>query len=651
MEMLSEISVRLTRDIELLLEEDSAQKLWASPHNTRVFALTHVLNLLAPADELSWGEAVSQTGTITAALHLVIHTSNCLKLVPDEIGSLKSTFATPVWLALLLLLVDMSDKVSMAADVRRRKFSGGFVWEYLKPGTRHQSHWREEDKWAAYDANINQDIEAAFMRGDGLVVVSDPIVPGEIDFTTMIQRVPGNRQLLVRRQKTAEPAQQAETAALVTSSLFGGTASADMLRACADLLSLRLDPDTLNATLRLTVRLTRQNANALAFVEQGGLLSIMGVCQGSTFKGFTMLVMLIIRHIIEDDQALQRVMRSQLDAYLGSIRSPNKHLRTIVQGLAPLVTRNPDMFVEEATHSLVISEPYSRKDVHAGPLSIALDPSRPVQPSYISPGLEQVCRQLVLHVFGRLGSAVKAGDAEAEQGTNRDGAFFIRPVKGPKEPATPPEEDESWYLQVFSVHKLLGTLIELTQTYPSCGVVLSRAEGTYNGHSMSFFALLLHEIVLDGDHDPNSTKYTAQVAKSNAENATKLLSVLASAGNAKIQLKIIQDIKAALVRTAKNPQTKLRSPQATKLADLILSILPKNKFQEMAAIAKLMINEGIHSELVNLVTDCDLNDPTLHEVVECIFRPLDLITRAGILTTTAEPSKVRYGHTSRVLLP
>lgn len=81
-----------------------------------------------------------------------------------------------------------------------------------------------------------------------------------------------------------------------------------LIRACVSMISVPVDPDTLHATLRLCLRLTRTHHYAMMFAELKSTRMILGLTQGSGFNGFTPLVTLLFRHIIEDPATLRHTM-------------------------------------------------------------------------------------------------------------------------------------------------------------------------------------------------------------------------------------------------------------------------------------------------------------------------------------------------------
>lgn len=81
-----------------------------------------------------------------------------------------------------------------------------------------------------------------------------------------------------------------------------------LIRACVSMISVPVDPDTLHATLRLCLRLTRNHHYAMMFAELKSTRMILGLTQTSGFNGFTPLVTLLFRHIIEDPATLRHTM-------------------------------------------------------------------------------------------------------------------------------------------------------------------------------------------------------------------------------------------------------------------------------------------------------------------------------------------------------
>ena len=118
-----------------------------------------------------------------------------------------------------------------------------------------------------------------------------------------------------------------------------------LLRACVHLIGLPVEPDALNAIMRLCLRLTREFDLAAQFAELGGIRLLLGLKQSSSFTGFTSLASLLVRHVLEDPATLrhtiEKVVRS---ATLGNNAATTRELHYILRFLAPAAARNPGIF-------------------------------------------------------------------------------------------------------------------------------------------------------------------------------------------------------------------------------------------------------------------------------------------------------------------
>lgn len=79
-------------------------------------------------------------------------------------------------------------------------------------------------------------------------------------------------------------------------------------RSVVSLLSVPVDPDTLHASLRLMLRLTREHKHAVHFAELGGPKILLNLTQASAFQGFVSLATLLFRHILEEPSSLKYCM-------------------------------------------------------------------------------------------------------------------------------------------------------------------------------------------------------------------------------------------------------------------------------------------------------------------------------------------------------
>ena len=83
---------------------------------------------------------------------------------------------------------------------------------------------------------------------------------------------------------------------------------ASIVRSAVGLISYPVDPDTLHAVMRLTLRLTRYHQYALMFAELKGPKLLLTLTQASSFQGYTSLATLILRHVLEDPKSLRHTL-------------------------------------------------------------------------------------------------------------------------------------------------------------------------------------------------------------------------------------------------------------------------------------------------------------------------------------------------------
>ena len=82
----------------------------------------------------------------------------------------------------------------------------------------------------------------------------------------------------------------------------------EILSACVGLLAAGVDADTLQAVLRLCLRLTRQHSMAVRFAQLGGIRHLLALKQASSFTGLNTLATFLVRHTMEDSATLRFTM-------------------------------------------------------------------------------------------------------------------------------------------------------------------------------------------------------------------------------------------------------------------------------------------------------------------------------------------------------
>merc|ERR1719239_1118553 len=124
--------------------------------------------------------------------------------------------------------------------------------------------------------------------------------------------------------------------------------SSALLRAAVGLISIPVEPDALNAILRLCLRLTRTFNQATLFAELGGIKLLLALTQASSFSGFSSLASLLVRHVLEDEQTLRNTMEKIIRSSAANSSPTCKELHYMLRSLAPAACREPATFTSVA---------------------------------------------------------------------------------------------------------------------------------------------------------------------------------------------------------------------------------------------------------------------------------------------------------------
>ncbi|CAH2316119.1 E3 ubiquitin- ligase HUWE1 isoform X1 [Pelobates cultripes] len=443
----------------------------ASNLATRILLLT----LLFEELKLPCARIVETSGILNVLIKLLEVVQPCLQAAKEQ-----KEVQTPKWITPVLLLIDFYEKTSISSK-RRVQMN-----RYLQS---NGNNWRWFDdrsgRWCSYSASNNSTIDTAWKAGETCVRFTAGRRRYTVQFTTMVQvneetgnrrpvmltllRVPrllkggknGNGQEL---EKTLEEGKEMETKPKEDSVSESTPASETtptekespveepkvgdiviqglteemvtvLIRSCVSMLGVPVDPDTLHATLRLCLRLTRDHKYAMMFAELKSTRMILSLNQTSAFNGFTPLVTLLFRHIIEDPCTLQhtmeKVVRSAATSGAGSTTSGvvsgslgSREINYILRVLGPAACRNPDIFTEVANNCIRIALPAPRGSGTAsddefenlrikGPNAVQLVKTTPVKPSTL-PVIPETIKDVIYDMLNAL-AAYHAPEEVAEK--------------------------------------------------------------------------------------------------------------------------------------------------------------------------------------------------------------------------------------------
>ncbi|XP_043711874.1 E3 ubiquitin-protein ligase UPL2-like [Telopea speciosissima] len=114
----------------------------------------------------------------------------------------------------------------------------------------------------------------------------------------------------------------------------------------------QLPSETMHVVLQLCATLTRTHSVAVAFLDAGGLPSLLSLPTTSLFSGFDNVAATIVRHILEDPHTLQQAMESEIRHSL--VSATNRHSngrltpRNFLLNLASVISRDPVVFMRAA---------------------------------------------------------------------------------------------------------------------------------------------------------------------------------------------------------------------------------------------------------------------------------------------------------------
>uniref|UniRef100_A0A8C0L6I7 E3 ubiquitin-protein ligase HUWE1 n=1 Tax=Canis lupus dingo TaxID=286419 RepID=A0A8C0L6I7_CANLU len=431
----------------------------ASNLATRILLLT----LLFEELKLPCAWVVESSGILNVLIKLLEVVQPCLQAAKEQ-----KEVQTPKWITPVLLLIDFYEKTAISSKRRAQ------MTKYLQS---NNNNWRWFDdrsgRWCSYSASNNSTIDSAWKSGETSVRFTAGRRRYTVQFTTMVQvnEETGNRRpvmltlLRVPRlnknsknsngqelEKTLEESKEMDIKrkenkandtplALENTNTEKETSLEEtkigeiliqgltedmvtvLIRACVSMLGVPVDPDTLHATLRLCLRLTRDHKYAMMFAELKSTRMILNLTQSSGFNGFTPLVTLLLRHIIEDPctlrHTMEKVVRSAATSGAGSTTSGvvsgslgSREINYILRVLGPAACRNPDIFTEVANCCIRIALPAPRGSGTAsddefenlrikGPNAVQLVKTTPLKPSPL-PVIPDTIKEVIYDMLNAL---------------------------------------------------------------------------------------------------------------------------------------------------------------------------------------------------------------------------------------------------------
>ncbi|XP_053377275.1 E3 ubiquitin-protein ligase HUWE1-like isoform X3 [Mercenaria mercenaria] len=350
----------------------------------------HLFSLLFEETMMPCAEAV-ENNNLTDLLVQVMMAGK------DYLMAVKSV-STPKWLAPLLLLLDLYEKVSV---ISKRKAEAEKTLVDC-----HTWKWFDDTsgRWCKYSAGNNKTIDDAYQAGESSVKFTAGRRRYTVYFSSMVQvnEDTANRRPIMltcpsptevkqsneRKEENTTENQTAESKmdtdsetpstsaqkkdAVVVNGLSSKQIS-NIISSIVSMIGVPVEAETLHAALRLILRLTREHKYALQFAELGGPKLLLGLTQASAFQGFLSLVTLIFRHILEEPSSLrycmEKVIKSTCSGAGSSLSGVSqrsvgaKEMHYVLRVLGPAACRNSALFSELARQCMRIAlPPPSKRD-------------------------------------------------------------------------------------------------------------------------------------------------------------------------------------------------------------------------------------------------------------------------------------------------
>lgn len=382
--------------------EESMSQMGSLPEAARLSSLLHLTCLLFEEKKFRCETTIEKFGILNSLLQL-LEVCQTILLQSKLTGGKTNT---PVWLFPLILFLDTHEK--MAVTTKRKQLHDKC--------TTHAWKWFDDrsGRWYNYNVSNNATIDAAYRSGESAVRFMAGRRRYSVNFSTMVQanEDSGNRRPImletVNSSDSSSGSRRGETGSSLVGEKRSGEATVSQLtsqdkggkkvkkdksdgdtsdtgksrkeavpeihhlnddqktliiRCCTSLIGIPVSPNTLQAALKLCLRLTQEHKYAVQFVEQGGARALLVLTQDSAVAGFSKLATLLLRHVFEDEENLkytmEKVVRSSATSSVNneqngvSPSSPGaKEVNYIFRVLGPAACRNARLFKEVATNSL-----------------------------------------------------------------------------------------------------------------------------------------------------------------------------------------------------------------------------------------------------------------------------------------------------------
>ncbi|OLL25644.1 E3 ubiquitin-protein ligase TOM1-like, partial [Neolecta irregularis DAH-3] len=440
------------------------------------------------------------------------------------------------------------------------------------------------------------------------------------------------------------------------------------------------DKNLVITVLRLLVRFTRQRELATRMVQDGALANLFGTIRklsGQHLQTIQVPLLLVLRHIVEDESILRSIIRTQIRAACRPSRygTHATDMTVFMRSTAPVVLRDPDTFSQIITeqcklaegdlgisqHFIDLRSPPQNKDANRAETLTDSKESHSQDSNTKPPGVEHpdgVIHFLVTELLAL--KDIADGEPEIKQSDKVDDAETHKEEKKVQDFKL--EENSDFLYRLF----LLQCLTELLGAYNRCKLEFinfsrrahPRETITPSKPRSTILNHLLYDLI-PYDVNDSSEALKPHLKKLTSDWAMWCIgSLLSHTGELpkdeetsdfifvrKFALEGI--LKAFKEDTVHYETLDARYTRYIVLSELIFKcIVPKENIQQgLRRIAvdtndkleKLMFEKNYINVLTSVVSDVDLNFPTASRVARKILKPLKHLTSvASKITETRD---------------
>lgn len=662
-------------------------QLKSAPEANKVAVRVHLYSLLFDEMKIQCANLMHKCGAVDCLVALLEVGLDLFSLSKDyshnssDINNDQASLSsqTPKWLAPTILLIDLYEKGAVASARRAPLLNNQQrTWQYFD---------ERSGRWTPHVQANNKIIDDAYKNGEQYVRYSVGRKHYFAQFSSMLQ-INEDTSNLRPIMMTLSPGptdmtlQDSESSIPIVPKLREHQ-SKTLIRVCVGFMQLPIDPNSLQAVMRLSFRLTREYELAVMFAEMGGIRALQNLPESSQFAGFVSLATLIIRHVLEEPTVLHQTMEKVIRSTTQHCQHNQREMHCLLRVLGSAACRNEDIFKKLAIEILRITPPPIRRDEDEsrtktdGPQIIKLLPPKPttepVKPSsvtrcVIADLLDSLTVPIQMKSFDTPGPvrfttspASPPSDAKVSNDLlPRSPSGYISSVSksGSLDDPSRPSESTTIIRQhnpLLNHSIVLRLLAELTRSYSVVPKII--AEHTFTpstnesiNEDVSALAFILDNILpTTQTHSDRDGPALARV----------FLAALAACNHCvEAQIAVVNEVKASLNRAASMPESCEKHARLQSLATMIGTMIdccPAVSPQQSGSrqnsstshqqrlsnnIVRLFVRKGLVTDLARIPHSLDLSAPHMFATINAILKPLETLSR--FVNLPSQPGQSRY---------